>query len=462
MKFINQLITFFISLNLIISQSLFANLSPIKTNKDLYSTNISSNIDASVDMRLFTKEGRKEIEDEYNKATAITKALSTIIQTGELNFNQEVGENYKVYETNKVLGENLVNILQNNNISINEKESHLIEFTKTLANSNGYDLGDLKIKFIDDTDAIGANSENFKGNFNAQTNTITLNLANLSNLNDFSITLGHELKHAVDYSKNNFKPQDKNQNKYANIKGENFLDYLNKALSYNNIDIDTKNTTINYDKTNPSNINLLNSNSIMFERLDKSKGDNSPALAIPYVYETSVALVAGASAIYTKYVIDRNLKDKENNTLEFPINSNNINNQLPPINKQENNAKDNVSITPKIQNQPINNGGVNADNSFNKSYIGGVQDSEQALGNNIIYSHKVPPKSIQNIFPNAQSVTSKNQRKRWIDSKNGNIYEWDYQHGDIEIYNKRGIHKGSINPETKKEKPAVKGRKTND
>ncbi|WP_229933716.1 hemagglutinin repeat-containing protein, partial [Campylobacter majalis] len=29
-----------------------------KTNKDLYSTNISSNIDASVDMRLFSKEGR--------------------------------------------------------------------------------------------------------------------------------------------------------------------------------------------------------------------------------------------------------------------------------------------------------------------------------------------------------------------------------------------------------------------
>ncbi|WP_229933674.1 colicin E3/pyocin S6 family cytotoxin [Campylobacter majalis] len=346
-------------------------------------------------------------------------------------------------------------------IIVNVSFANLTNFTKDLANSNGYDLGDLKIKFIDDANAIGANSENFKGNFN--NGVITLNLANINNIDDFTKTLGHELKHAVDYSKNNFKPQDKDQNKYADTKGENFLDYLNKALSYNNIDIDTKNTTINYNKTNPSNINLLNSNSIMFESLDKSKGDNSPALAIPYVYEASVALVAGASAIYTKYVIDRNLKDKENNTLEFPINSNNINNQLPPINKQENNAKDNVGIIPKIQNQSINNGGVNADNSFNKkSYIGGVQDSEQELGNNIIYSHKVPPKSIQNIFPNAQSVTSKNQRKRWIDSKNGNIYEWDYQHGDIEIYNKRGIHKGSINPETKKEKPAVKGRKTND
>ncbi|MGH1601653.1 hypothetical protein, partial [Campylobacter majalis] len=176
--------------------------------------------------------------------------------------------------------------------------------------------------------------------------------------------------------------------------GENFLDYLNKALSYNNIDIDTKNTTINYDKTNPSNINLLNSNSIMFERLDKSKGDNSPALAIPYVYETSVALVAGASAIYTKYVIDRNLKDKENNTLEFPINSNNINNQLPPINKQENNAKDNVSITPKIQNQPINNGGIEANTEFNQPYVGGINGDEISVKiYNIDYSNKPKQKA---------------------------------------------------------------------
>ncbi|WP_229933707.1 hypothetical protein, partial [Campylobacter majalis] len=67
MKFINQLITLFISLNLILSQTLFANLSPIKTNKDLYSTNISSNIDASADMRLFSKDGREQVKQEYEQ-----------------------------------------------------------------------------------------------------------------------------------------------------------------------------------------------------------------------------------------------------------------------------------------------------------------------------------------------------------------------------------------------------------
>lgn len=64
-------------------------------------------------------------------------------------------------------------------------------------------------------------------------------------------------------------------------------------------------------------------------------------------------------------------------------------------------------------------------------------------------------------FQMLKNSSNKNQRKRWVDDVNGDIYEWDYQHGDIEIYDKRGKHKGYINPKTKKQKPSVKGRKTN-
>jgi len=38
-------------------------------------------------------------------------------------------------------------------------------------------------------------------------------------------------------------------------------------------------------------------------------------------------------------------------------------------------------------------------------------------------------------------------RKRWKD-KNGNIYEWDYQHGTVEKYNKRGKWQGEFDPAT--------------
>lgn len=44
------------------------------------------------------------------------------------------------------------------------------------------------------------------------------------------------------------------------------------------------------------------------------------------------------------------------------------------------------------------------------------------------------------------------KRKRWKDSE-GNIYEWDYQHGDVEKYDKRRKHLGSIDPKTGNQTP---------
>ena len=42
------------------------------------------------------------------------------------------------------------------------------------------------------------------------------------------------------------------------------------------------------------------------------------------------------------------------------------------------------------------------------------------------------------------------------------FYQWDYTHGDIEVYNNRGIHLGSANPETGEMiKSAVLGRRLN-
>lgn len=52
-------------------------------------------------------------------------------------------------------------------------------------------------------------------------------------------------------------------------------------------------------------------------------------------------------------------------------------------------------------------------------------------------------------------------RKRWTDRK-GNIYEWDYLHGELEVYNKRGKHTGVVDPATGqpvKGKGAIPGRK---
>jgi hypothetical protein len=71
-----------------------------------------------------------------------------------------------------------------------------------------------------------------------------------------------------------------------------------------------------------------------------------------------------------------------------------------------------------------------------------------------------PPKSVPG-FPGATKTKPVGGRPRWI-NPDGDVLEWDKQHGDIERYNKQGNkHKGSYDPETgKKTKEPVPGRKT--
>ncbi|MEV6432485.1 colicin E3/pyocin S6 family cytotoxin [Nocardia sp. NPDC051463] len=57
-----------------------------------------------------------------------------------------------------------------------------------------------------------------------------------------------------------------------------------------------------------------------------------------------------------------------------------------------------------------------------------------------------PPKDLKG-FPNAKPAKRLGRRKRWVDD-DGNIYEWDYQHGAVEKYSKNGKHLGEYDAET--------------
>lgn len=57
-------------------------------------------------------------------------------------------------------------------------------------------------------------------------------------------------------------------------------------------------------------------------------------------------------------------------------------------------------------------------------------------------------------------MKSKTHRRRWAGAK-GQMYEEDTQHGELEKYNKRGRHEGSVDPATGEIiKGPVKGRST--
>jgi RHS repeat-associated protein len=72
-------------------------------------------------------------------------------------------------------------------------------------------------------------------------------------------------------------------------------------------------------------------------------------------------------------------------------------------------------------------------------------------------SYTPAPKSLPG-FPDAEKVKPKGGRPRWR-LPDGDIIEWDGQHGELERYNPRGKHKGVWSPDGEEIKDPVPGRK---
>ena len=70
----------------------------------------------------------------------------------------------------------------------------------------------------------------------------------------------------------------------------------------------------------------------------------------------------------------------------------------------------------------------------------------------------IPPPKEPPPLPNPKPGKRKNDRKRW--EFDGGFCEWDSQHGEWEIYDKRGKHQGTCSPCGKIRKPPVPGRKS--
>lgn len=72
--------------------------------------------------------------------------------------------------------------------------------------------------------------------------------------------------------------------------------------------------------------------------------------------------------------------------------------------------------------------------------------------------HHIPPRILRG-FPEATEVNTKSLRKRWK-MPDKTILEWDYRHGEIEMYSRNGKHLGTFDPDSgKKLKNSVPGRR---
>lgn len=64
------------------------------------------------------------------------------------------------------------------------------------------------------------------------------------------------------------------------------------------------------------------------------------------------------------------------------------------------------------------------------------------------------------ILEECEHLGERNGIKRWRSLDDKRIYTWDSLHGEIEVFNKRGQHLGTVDPYSGLAiKPAVNGRK---
>jgi HK97 family phage prohead protease len=116
----------------------------------------------------------------------------------------------------------------------------------------------------------------------------------------------------------------------------------------------------------------------------------------------------------------------------------------------------------------LDHGTINGEPMDTNVLEGAVATMHAGGMNNVVLSegrknpdHKYypKPKSAGEItgIPGLEDVKAKGIRKRFKD-KEGNIYEWDRQHGTLEKYDKKGKHLGEYDPKTGQRTPGKKGK----
>jgi len=73
----------------------------------------------------------------------------------------------------------------------------------------------------------------------------------------------------------------------------------------------------------------------------------------------------------------------------------------------------------------------------------------------------VPPKPIlrPSILDRFESLGGRHGERRWRSHGGKRLYTWDSVHGEVEVFNSRGKHLGTMDPLTgEMVKPAVPGR----
>ena len=203
-----------------------------KLTKDLVNTSISSNVDGSMDLRVLTKSGQKDIAKEIVDTSTIIDAINQVATTDRANifsFFKEVSKQYKVLNGVREEVANspeLQAFLSSNTTTEAQRKEAMALVTLAVMKNLGYLPNDIKAIH---TDERGYNGEKIQGYTSLQTGASYINFKNITNVKDLVKTITHENQRSMDIQ--DHRDIDKNRDddtKYAS----NFSDFATRYFSH--------------------------------------------------------------------------------------------------------------------------------------------------------------------------------------------------------------------------------------
>ena len=203
-----------------------------KLTKDLVNTSISSNVDGSMDLRVLTKSGQKDIAKEIVDTSTIIDAIKQISTTDRANifsFFKEVSKQYKVLNGVREEVANspeLQAFLSSSTTTEAQRKEAMTLITLAVMKNLGYLPNDIKSIY---TDERGYNNKEIKGYTSLQTGASYINFKNITNMKDLVKTITHENQRSMDIQDH----RDINKNRDDDTKyASNFSDFATRYFSH--------------------------------------------------------------------------------------------------------------------------------------------------------------------------------------------------------------------------------------
>ena len=203
-----------------------------KLTKDLVNTSISSNVDGSMDLRVLTKSGQKDIAKEIVDTSTIIDAINQVATTDRANifsFFKEVSKQYKVLNGVREEVANspeLQAFLSSNTTTEAQRKEAMALVTLAVMKNLGYLPNDIKAIH---TDERGYNGEKIQGYTSLQTGASYINFKNITNMKDLVKTITHENQRSMDIQDH----RDINKNRDDDTKyASNFSDFATRYFSH--------------------------------------------------------------------------------------------------------------------------------------------------------------------------------------------------------------------------------------